>query len=203
MSQSPFQPLWPPPRPPLPPRSVPGLRSSRLGSPRPPTPLLAASGAPGSPSETAPGRGRPAIPSRGGPSGAPEQGGHPWVGIMRGCWQLLALPWAALALQGPWTGAGTTAGVGSGRRDFGDDGERRDFGGRGPSGGGRLAGTSRPRRLARGRVRREGRRIPGWVSTTRAQPTPLGLGCFARSLSPAGSVGVGLRGGEGKGRVFR
>ncbi|XP_070804020.1 kielin/chordin-like protein [Pituophis catenifer annectens] len=40
---------------------------------------------------------------------------------MRGCWQLLALPWAALALQGPWTGAETTAGTDSERRDFGDD----------------------------------------------------------------------------------
>ncbi|KAL7979818.1 hypothetical protein Chor_008156 [Crotalus horridus] len=41
---------------------------------------------------------------------------------MRGCWQLWALPWAALALQGPsWTGAGTPEGTGSARRDFEDD----------------------------------------------------------------------------------
>ncbi|KAK9400306.1 kielin/chordin-like [Crotalus adamanteus] len=51
-----------------------------------------------------------------------ERSGHPRVGVMRGCWQLWALPWAALTLQGPsWTGAGTPEGTGSARRDFEDD----------------------------------------------------------------------------------
>ncbi|XP_070611087.1 kielin/chordin-like protein [Erythrolamprus reginae] len=102
-----------------------GIRTVRLrrpGSAPPPAPRLAAGEGGGRgrglPPRPPPARGSPASPPRTERSRR-EPSGHPWLGIMRGCgWQLLVLPWAALALQGAWRGGETPA---SGRRDFGDE----------------------------------------------------------------------------------